>query len=890
MKKTIKLQITGIKGETGEQGIQGIQGVHGEKGERGEQGIQGIQGMKGERGDKGEKGDKGDIGERGEQGVKGDKGEPGKDVDTNKIKDIEEMAQKAFQKSSKTVSLVELDDVNLDGLTKTDGKYNLGSGSTSTPTLQQVTDVGATTTNDIIVPDEVYGAGWNGSLEVPTKNALYDKIETLGSGASIGGAMTSGTAGSVLFVDPNAIIAQNNQNLFWDNALKNLLISSTLGSELLTNGTFTGNATGWTVPFGWAYSANTVVHSSNGTGALQPSTALTTVIVGFEYQYSIDISSMTVGTATLAVGGVTLAITANGTYTKKFVATSNANLTITPTSTARFTVDNISLKRLSGGAIYAGSHVGDTHTAVKSALGTTTSAGFIAENTTLATSGVQQASPSYLRKGQGFLSNTSASFPFEVQDYVIGNVNNNPYGKWFMQSRANSGSWNTMFSYDTAAGGLGFSIYTPQAQSNSTPGTTRAVSINNTGGNSWLDFNFSGTRKSSLGADSSGVMYVDTTGSNGMIVSISGIPYHYLTSNGLYTSGYGMFSNGVNAGSTVPPTSMLQSQGRVAFKVKRITSSQTLDNSAAKWLLDGTTAYACSGNPTYQCYQYTNEIDCIANGSHGGKCNWYAGESCSVYNGEYNMYSCASQTGCTVDTASCNSATDSASCYAQNDAYGGTCSWVSNENDCSVFGDQSSCEAVSCYWDGSTCSGTYTTYSCDGTYNTGNCSGNYGASCSGGDVTCTQYDNSTSCSAEAGCSGTSAIVANLPNITTCPDADYWLLNDSSTSADAIILPYGTDTVNSNTSYTLANYKDGIHISPLSRFDDCAIYNSNESTCNSTSGCTANYANCSWDGSTCSGVTGCESYGDETSCTSASIYTSCSGSFLVSRNWYIWSRT
>jgi len=36
---------------------------------------------------------------------------------------------------------------------------------------------------DITVPDEVYGSGWNGSLEVPTKNAVYDKIETL-SGAT----------------------------------------------------------------------------------------------------------------------------------------------------------------------------------------------------------------------------------------------------------------------------------------------------------------------------------------------------------------------------------------------------------------------------------------------------------------------------------------------------------------------------------------------------------------------------------------------------------------------------------------------------------------------------------------------------------------------------------
>lgn len=30
--------------------------------------------------------------------------------------------------------------------------------------------------------DEVYGAGWNGKLEPPTKNAVYDKIETLGGG------------------------------------------------------------------------------------------------------------------------------------------------------------------------------------------------------------------------------------------------------------------------------------------------------------------------------------------------------------------------------------------------------------------------------------------------------------------------------------------------------------------------------------------------------------------------------------------------------------------------------------------------------------------------------------------------------------------------------------
>jgi len=37
-----------------------------------------------------------------------------------------------------------------------------------------------TFSSDPLIPDEAYGVGWNGSLEPPTKNAVYDKIETLG--------------------------------------------------------------------------------------------------------------------------------------------------------------------------------------------------------------------------------------------------------------------------------------------------------------------------------------------------------------------------------------------------------------------------------------------------------------------------------------------------------------------------------------------------------------------------------------------------------------------------------------------------------------------------------------------------------------------------------------
>lgn len=34
-------------------------------------------------------------------------------------------------------------------------------------------------TGAVSVPDDAYGAWWNGSVQVPTKNAVYDKIETL---------------------------------------------------------------------------------------------------------------------------------------------------------------------------------------------------------------------------------------------------------------------------------------------------------------------------------------------------------------------------------------------------------------------------------------------------------------------------------------------------------------------------------------------------------------------------------------------------------------------------------------------------------------------------------------------------------------------------------------
>jgi hypothetical protein len=69
-----------------------------------------------------------------------------------------------------------------------------GGGTTLSGITQEQADArylkltGGTLSGDLTVPAESYGAGWNGSNEVPTKNDVYDKIEALSG--SIPGAYT----------------------------------------------------------------------------------------------------------------------------------------------------------------------------------------------------------------------------------------------------------------------------------------------------------------------------------------------------------------------------------------------------------------------------------------------------------------------------------------------------------------------------------------------------------------------------------------------------------------------------------------------------------------------------------------------------------------------------
>lgn len=68
--------------------------------------------------------------------------------------------------------------------TPADNQIGVWTGDGTIEGTNSLTFNGSTlaVTGDVTVTDEAYGVGWNGSTEVPTKNALYDKIETLSSG------------------------------------------------------------------------------------------------------------------------------------------------------------------------------------------------------------------------------------------------------------------------------------------------------------------------------------------------------------------------------------------------------------------------------------------------------------------------------------------------------------------------------------------------------------------------------------------------------------------------------------------------------------------------------------------------------------------------------------
>jgi hypothetical protein len=150
------------KGEQGVQGLQGIPGLRGEKGDRGEPGKDGADGQRGERGltgvqgKQGEKGDRGEDGSQGEKGDKGDRGERG--PQGQGWRGIPGVGVPEGGTTGQVLAKASNNDHETEWVTG-------GSGSVS---------------------DTAYDASWNGVTDAaPSKNAVYDKIETISAGSGI---------------------------------------------------------------------------------------------------------------------------------------------------------------------------------------------------------------------------------------------------------------------------------------------------------------------------------------------------------------------------------------------------------------------------------------------------------------------------------------------------------------------------------------------------------------------------------------------------------------------------------------------------------------------------------------------------------------------------------
>jgi len=128
---------------------------------------------------------------------------------------------------------------------------------------------------------------------------------------------------------------------------QHLNLSNSLGPELTTNGTFTGDASGWTLGAAWAYSANTASKNAAGVTTLSQALSIATSKV-YLVVYTVAFT-VTTGGVTVAVGGTSGTNRASdGTY-REYIKTANATgaLTFTPGDTAgRFTIDTVSVKEV----------------------------------------------------------------------------------------------------------------------------------------------------------------------------------------------------------------------------------------------------------------------------------------------------------------------------------------------------------------------------------------------------------------------------------------------------------------------------------------------------------------------------------------------------------------
>lgn len=132
-----------------------------------------------------------------------------------------------------------------------------------------------------------------------------------------------------------------------------------LGSDVVTNGSFTGNANGWTLGAGWAYGANKVTRTPGSPTNLTQSGL--PIVEGHLYKITVVVSGITAGTLDITLGdGETFTTGDNETAINYDRPGDTGELVLTPSADFDGSVESVSVEELLGTGQFGSVGIGKT--------------------------------------------------------------------------------------------------------------------------------------------------------------------------------------------------------------------------------------------------------------------------------------------------------------------------------------------------------------------------------------------------------------------------------------------------------------------------------------------------------------------------------------------------
>lgn len=122
-------------------------------------------------------------------------------------------------------------------------------------------------------------------------------------------------------------------------------------TTVLSNGSFTGGTTGWTLNTGWAYGTNNVVATTSSSNIIQQSAGMLIPLKsGKSYSVTFTVSSYSAGTVTPYIGAVGgTARSADGTFTETIVCAADDTFFLLLGAGFSGTVDDVTVSELTPG-------------------------------------------------------------------------------------------------------------------------------------------------------------------------------------------------------------------------------------------------------------------------------------------------------------------------------------------------------------------------------------------------------------------------------------------------------------------------------------------------------------------------------------------------------------